>query len=341
MNSGFGQITVPLKQMLCTIVSAWLLIAGTSVMAAGYEGFGITAGGDRGPVVQVTSLADSGPGSLREAVKGGNRRIVFMRPGTIRLKKKLVVTRSNVTVDGWQGGVTVSGAPFVIEDSSDVIVRYIRFRNSKDDNLSILGKCRRIVIDHCSSTGATDGALDITLDYDKPKNRPSHITVSWCLFAGTKKAMLIQGADNVSIHHNLFLKNDMRNPQLHDVKNFDFRNNLVQSWGIYGLRARAETTGNVVFNVFGPGQNPRKSGDNALIIAGKSPGETAATAGPICIAGNLGPPKSDLNRLSTNARYLPVAKVRTWPANEVSALLKKHAGAHPLDAKDKGLISGK
>ena len=45
MNSGFGQITIPLKQMLRTVVSVWLLIVSMSVMAAGYEGFGITAGG--------------------------------------------------------------------------------------------------------------------------------------------------------------------------------------------------------------------------------------------------------------------------------------------------------
>ena len=330
-----------MKQVLRKAVSVWLLATGMQVLAAGYEGFGVTIGGDRSPVVHVISLADSGPGTLREAIKGGNRRIVFTRPGTIHLKKKLVITRSNVTVDGWQGGVAITGASFVIEDSSDVIVRYIRFRNSKDDNLRISGQCRRIVIDHCSSTGATDGALDITLDYDKPKNRPSHITVSWCLFAGTKKAMLIQGVDNVSIHHNLFINNDMRNPQLHDVKHFDFRNNFVQNWGIYGLRARAGATGNVVFNVFGSGQNPKKSGNHALIVAGKSPGETASPAGPICVTDNLSPPKSDLNRLSTSARYLPTAQVRTWPANQVSALLKTHAGAHPLDATDKGLISGK
>ena len=43
------------------------------LVAAGYEGFGVTVGGDKSDVVKVTSLADDGLGSLREA---GLRRVV-------------------------------------------------------------------------------------------------------------------------------------------------------------------------------------------------------------------------------------------------------------------------
>ena len=55
-------------------------------MAAGYEGFGVTVGGDKSSVVKVTSLADDGPGSLREALRQGGRRIVFAKSGTVKLK---------------------------------------------------------------------------------------------------------------------------------------------------------------------------------------------------------------------------------------------------------------
>lgn len=46
-----------------------ILLAGNVVKlrAAGYEGFGATVGSAKSPVVQVTSLANDSPGSLREA----------------------------------------------------------------------------------------------------------------------------------------------------------------------------------------------------------------------------------------------------------------------------------
>jgi pectate lyase len=162
--------------MKCFGIVAGLVVGW--VQGSGYEGFGNTVGGDKGAVVRVTSLADKGPGTLREAVRRGGRRIVFSKSGTIKLKKTLVIKQSNVTIDGLNAAVTITGAPVAMEATRDVIVRFMRFRKSPDDNLRIAGACRRIVIDHCSSTSAADGALDITIDYDKPKQHPADITVS-------------------------------------------------------------------------------------------------------------------------------------------------------------------
>ncbi len=172
-----------MMKMTCALFAVG--VAG--LQAAGYEGFGATVGGDKSPVVQVTSLNDAGPGSLREAIQRGGRRIVFSKSGTVKLKKMLVIKQPNLTIDGLNAAVTITGAPVAIEATHDVVIRFMRFRKSPDDNLRIAGACRRIVIDHCSSTSAGDGALDITIDYDKPKQRPADITVSWCIFAGTKR----------------------------------------------------------------------------------------------------------------------------------------------------------
>ncbi len=307
-------------------------------MAAGYEGFGITAGGDKSAVVKVTSLADDGPGSLREALKRGGRRIVFIKPGTIKLKKTLRIREPNLTVDGINSGVTIMGAPVAIEAANDVIIRHLRFRNSPDDNLRLSGACRRIVIDHCSSTSAGDGALDITIDYDKPKERPSDITVSWCIFAGTKKAMLISNADNISLHHNLFLDNDMRNPQLHDAKNFDFRNNVIHRWGVYGLRARAESTGNVMYNFFGSSSDAKKNQKLALVLMGKE--EAKIPVGPVHVTGNLGPGKLNLNSTSTAAKAFNVPPVRLWNPAQAYRYVIEYSGARPLDKVDRALLKG-
>ena len=319
-------------------IAIGFLVVSRTLMAAGYEGFGVTVGGDKSTVVKVSSMADDGPGSLREALKRGGRRIVFTKSGTVKLKKTLRINKSKLTVDGINSEVTITGAPVAIEAASDVIIRNLRFRKSPDDNLRISGACRRIVIDHCSSTSAGDGALDITIDYDKPKERPADITVSWCIFAGTKKAMLISNADNISLHHNLFLDNEMRNPQIHDAKNFDFRNNVIHRWGVYGLRARAESTGNVMYNFFGQGSDAKKSQKLALVLMGKE--EAKIPVGPVHVIGNLGPGKLNLNSTSTAAKAFRVPPVSVWNPAEAYRHVIQYSGARPLDKVDQALLKG-
>ena len=315
-----------------------VLLVVSVVRGAGYEGHGVTSGGDKRPVARVTSLADNGPGTLREAVRQGGRHIVFAMSGTLKLKKTLRIKQPDLTIDGLNAAVTITGSPVAIEATHDVIVRHLRFRNSRDDNLRIVGACRRIVIDHCSSTSAGDGALDITIDYDKPKQRPADITVSWCIFASTKKAMLISNADNISLHHNLFLDNEMRNPQLHDARNFDFRNNVIHRWGIYGLRARAESTGNVMYNFFGPSSSPRKNQKFALVLMGKE--EAKIPVGPIHVAGNLGPGKLNLNTTGIAPKALNAPAVTVWNPAQAYRYVIQHAGARPLDKVDLALLKG-
>jgi pectate lyase len=127
-------------RVLCVVAG---LLSASWAQGAGYEGFGATVGGDRFPVVRVTSLADKGPGTLRAAVQQGGRRIVFAKSGTVNLKKTLNIKQPNLTIDGLNATVTLTGAPVAIEATHDVIVRFIRFRKSPDDGLRIAGACRR------------------------------------------------------------------------------------------------------------------------------------------------------------------------------------------------------
>lgn len=68
----------------------------------GAEGGGAYAfGGRGGRVVVVTSLADRGPGTLRDACeRGGARIIVFNVAGIIRLQSPLIVRAPYVTIAG-------------------------------------------------------------------------------------------------------------------------------------------------------------------------------------------------------------------------------------------------
>ena len=318
--------------------TVWLLVV--AVLGArpvrAYQGFGAaTRGGDNSPTVEVTSLADSGPGTLRAALEGGDRRIVFGVGGTIRLKKMLTLNKPNVTIDGRGApapGITIEKKPLVIRDTHDVIVRDIRIRDSDDDNFRIYGKCRNIVIDHCSSTRARDGAIDIT-------RGARDVTVSWCLIGGTEKAMLVDAVSNLSIHHNLFTNNGHRHPQLHNVTGFDVRNNVIRNWRVYGIRVRAGSTGNIVSNVFGPSSNPRKRPTAALIVLRRT-ARQADAAGKVYVTDNVGPGKTNVNELGTADQPRPAPSMRTLRASEVEAAVLRDVGARPADLTDQIYLRG-
>src|SRR3954468_6124279 len=83
----------------------------------GAEGGGMYSfGGRGGNVFVVTSLDDSGPGTLREACEaGGPRVVVFNVAGLIRLKTRISVRAPYITIDGSSApgdGVCVAGDTF-------------------------------------------------------------------------------------------------------------------------------------------------------------------------------------------------------------------------------------
>ena len=94
----------------------------------GAEGGGAyTPGGRGGKVIVVNSLADSGPGTLREACEtGGARIVVFNVSGVIRLKTPINVRAPYITIAGQTApgdGVCVTGASFLL-DTHDIIIRH-------------------------------------------------------------------------------------------------------------------------------------------------------------------------------------------------------------------------
>lgn len=140
----------------------------------GAEGFGTdTIAGRKGAVLVVTTLADSGEGSLRWALEhAGPRTIVFEVGGVIETKKALEVHEPFVTVAGQTApapGVTLFGAGLSIQ-THDVLVQHLSFRpgDARDgpdpndrDALQVIGNDRglevfNVVIDHVSLSWALD-----------------------------------------------------------------------------------------------------------------------------------------------------------------------------------------
>src|SRR5687768_3245005 len=122
-------VAVRFRFMCCAV---FLLCAGAEVAngadpAAPYP----TAGGAGGAVITVTSLEDSGPGSLREALRTKGPRIVrFAVGGEIWVKEPLQIHEPFITVEGESApspGITIMGDKFRIR-SHDVIVRHLRVR---------------------------------------------------------------------------------------------------------------------------------------------------------------------------------------------------------------------
>jgi len=130
---------------MCKSITTWaviIVIIGVSVVFGGQggkkqlafpgaEGFGRFAKGGRGgDVYHVTILEDEGIGSLRHGIEsaGGPRTIVFDVSGTIQLKSKLEISKSNLTIAGQTApgdGITLRDHTLNVKDCRDVIIRYI------------------------------------------------------------------------------------------------------------------------------------------------------------------------------------------------------------------------
>jgi pectate lyase len=326
--------SLPSTWTLCIVVLA--LLRATSLYAA-FEGFGSsTPGGNNGSQVTVTSLADSGPGTLREAIaNANNRRIVFAVGGTINLKSSLEIRgRSFVTIDGSTApspGITLHGSGFYIRNSHDIVLTHLRIRNSVSDGITLWDGSYNVVIDHCSVTNSADGNIDITED-------TRDVTVSWSIIGDTRpdwfslktKGMLIANfnkppVSNISLHHNLFINEFQRSPQVSTAGLFDIRNNVIWDWGSYGIRLRQGAWGNIINNIFDTNNNP----EDAVVLE--------FDAGPVYIHGNQGPGASNVNSLTTAAGAFNVAPVTTDAVTDVEQIVLQWVGALPRDAVDTSL----
>ena len=241
-----------------------------------------TPGGRGGSVVEVSSLADSGPGTLRAALEAkGPRIVVFRVAGTVTLSSPIAVRHPFLTVAGQTSpgsGVTVKGAPLLIR-THDVVLRYLRLRPGsatpvnpeKLDGLTILDTDRNsvhdIVIDHVSATWSVDENLGAWYG-------PRNVTVQWSLLAeGLAHATHLKdngsccdlhsmgflvgpGTDDISLHHNVFAHNNGRNPHFLGGVRGEIVNNMVFDWGYAATEIeplRGRTRVDIIGNVFTPG----------------------------------------------------------------------------------------
>jgi pectate lyase len=238
----------------------------------GAEGAGAyTPGGRGGKVYFVTSLKDSGPGTLREAIEAeGPRTVLFRVAGIIHLETPLSITHPFITIAGQTApgdGVCIRNQTFEI-NTHDVVLRYLRFRRGnlkvRDDALGG-HPVKNIIVDHVSASWGLDENLSLyrhvvkATDGSLKKFPVENLTIQWTIssealnrynhaFGGT------WGGHNCSFHHNLFACNTARNPSIGMGGSFDFRNNVLFNWRhrtIDGGDGSSQV--NVIANYFKPG----------------------------------------------------------------------------------------
>ena len=234
----------------------------------GAEGFGRFASGGRGgEMVHVTTLDDSGPGSFRAAVSKPNRTVVFDVGGIIRLKSNIAVS-SDITLDGQTApgdGIMIYGRSVSFSGQSNVIVRYLRFREGIEGDR---GKCSvnlstgsGMIFDHCSIEWGRWDCLGLTVG--------SHdITFQNCIIGEgvdpQRFGSLSDSVTNITYSHNLWINNQSRNPKAKG--RIQYINNVVYNWGVCGLvggHSAADHFLDAIGNYFiaGPNSNSRFVGE--------------------------------------------------------------------------------
>jgi hypothetical protein len=235
-------------------------------MVVAWSGYGVTEGGVAGTVVRVRSLADSGPGSLREALDTqGPRLIVFEVGGVIDLKgRTLNIRHPYLTLAGQTApdpGITLIRGSLVVQ-THDVVIQHIAVRPGDGGAApprtpwapDALGVHRdkepvyNVVFEHCSATWAVDenlstsGPGDVSAA-DGPDATAHDITLRHCLIAEalsnsthpkgehSKGTLVHDGVRNVAIIGCLYAHNVERNPRLKGGTRTVVTDSIMYNWG--------------------------------------------------------------------------------------------------------------
>ncbi|MBY0279052.1 hypothetical protein K2Z84_27280 [Candidatus Binatia bacterium] len=308
--------------------------------------------------VLITTTADRGPGSLRDALAAGNREI-RLAPGVggdVVLTRDIAVRGAFVILDGSANGsgtgLTLRGFGIRVRGSAgahDVTLRNLRIRDADDDGIQIGAGAYNVVIENVSITGSHDGNLDITHEGTRDVVVRSSLIGSP---APPGKNMLFGNlATGIRFLGNVVIDAPQRNPEVsydqtpaerHDAgTTIDMRHNVVWGWGRgRGTRIEEGSTANVIDNYFGGTDL-----EDALIVCtgpatvrtcSRDPRNVARayTRGNVVQGGAV-----DVNTRGTETEPFPAPPVGGEGACRETERAIRDAGAMPRDAIDRTLIA--
>ena len=316
-------------------------------------------------IVRVTTLADSGLGSLRAAlVERSPKVIVFDVGGVIDLRTDLRISAPNVTIAGQTAphpGILIRGAKIRIV-AADVVIQHVSvhpiFRSEPSfvgeiDAISIgeCDRCRKQVADirleNVSAGWANDEVIGVW------GGRLQRITIRNSIIAeGLNEAghpkkrhsmgMLIgDGVQTVEVVGNLFASNVYRSPVLGAGASGFVANNFIHNPGeaamhLYSDPVPLPTRASFVSNVItrGPSSSPHLT---ALVIPAaladpQSPARVFARDNHCC--SDAADPGLATKSNQIPFSHLPPVTSNSWrlmPARDVPAWVLRYAGSRPAD----------
>ncbi len=270
------------KRFLSIIVAAVVAVSVNAQQLAfpGAVGWGRFAQGGRyGTVYHVTNLNDSGTGSLRDAVSKPNRIVVFDVSGVINISSRMSFS-SNLYVAGQTApgeGVVVYGDGVTFSGTSNLIIRYMKFRMGKGGtsgkDAAGVANGTNMIFDHCSFSWGLDETFSI--NWDSKGSQPTHITLSNSVIGQgllTHSAGGLIQSDSITLYRNFYCDNSTRNNKVKGTS--QYVNCIVYNWkdGCYlmGGDSSGKSWVNVTNNLFinGPagGGNAISSGNSDFNI---------------------------------------------------------------------------
>lgn len=286
--------------------------AGIPAFPGAMGGGEFSFGGRGGKVITVTSLADRGPGTFREACEtGGARIVVFNVAGIIHLTTPVIIRAPYITIAGQTApgdGVCIAGET-VWANTHDVVVRFMRFRRGATD----VGRrddafggdpIGNIMIDHCSCSWGLDENISFYRHMFDPMNgRPQdklgtvNVTIQNTISAQGLDTYnhafgSTIGGENCSFMRNLWADNTGRNPSIGWNGIFNFANNVIYNWAHRSVDGGDYTAlYNIINNYYKPGPvTPKDELVGHRIIEPGSNGRsklTTARFGRLYVTGNI------------------------------------------------------
>lgn len=190
----------------------------------------------------VTSAGDSGPGTYRDALAGGDRHITFhpqLDGSTIRLESPVQTDASNITLDGSGRDITISRFATKFE-GTNIVVAGMRYKDvtgsANEDAITFRNAASEQVFGVYSNyfETASDGLIDIIWN----RNHDVYGTICGNTFAHHDKALLVHSGEDskeggryhITLCNNHWIDIYQRAPMSRDAMVHQY-NDVFESYG--------------------------------------------------------------------------------------------------------------
>ncbi|KKP81669.1 MAG: hypothetical protein UR83_C0069G0004 [Candidatus Moranbacteria bacterium GW2011_GWF2_35_54] len=308
-------------------------------------------------ICTVSSLADSGAGTLRECVSLSDTEVEFAVGGTIVLNSVIVIDDNNISIDATTAptAITISGYGLEIKSKvadnsssvSNITIKGLRFQNPTNyfDSIWVWRNAHDVLIENCSFDGNTDGQVDVTEGAHDVEIRHNIFTNYG---VGSGASLVSFGSYHIYVHHNIFYKSKDRTPRysrrdrlyttgpLEMDPIVDARYNIV--WASHIGITSEDSSSNVAYNLFKFTDFPDS---NFFSVDDNNPNGGASYVSQTYMQGNasvdncinVNQGKNGVNFANNHSEFTTIVDGAVWP-NRMGIILewentRNNAGPRP------------